>query len=82
MEWKKGLCGICPAGCWVEIAVSKGKMVDIRPDDSHSLGTICRLGQHAVEIVSELACKNTGCNGSDSDLFLMHGIRYIKHENV
>ena len=51
MEWKKGLCGICPAGCWVEVALENGKMVDIRPDDSHSLGTICRLGQHAVEIV-------------------------------
>ena len=51
MEWKKGLCGICPAGCWVEIALENGRMVDIRPDDSHSLGTICRLGQHAVEIV-------------------------------
>ena len=51
MEWKKGLCGICPAGCWVEIALESGRMVDIRPDDSHSLGTICRLGQHSVEIV-------------------------------
>ncbi|MGD9142429.1 MAG: IscS subfamily cysteine desulfurase [Dehalococcoidia bacterium] len=51
MEWKKGLCGICPAGCWVEIALENGRMVDIRPDESHSLGTICRLGRHAVEIV-------------------------------
>ncbi len=51
MEWKKGLCGICPAGCWVEVAIDKGRIVDIRPDDSYSLGVICRLGQHAVEIV-------------------------------
>ena len=51
MEWKKGLCGICPAGCWVEVAIENGGMVDIRPDESHSLGTICRLGQHAVDIV-------------------------------
>ena len=51
MEWKKGICGICPAGCWVEIAIDKGRMVNIRPDASHSLGTICRLGEHAVEIV-------------------------------
>ena len=51
MEWKKGICGICPAGCWVEIAIDKGRMVDIRPDAGHSLGTICRLGEHAVEIV-------------------------------
>jgi len=51
MEWKKGLCGVCPAGCWVEVAVSDGKMVDIREDTGHSLGTICRLGEHAPEIV-------------------------------
>jgi len=51
MEWKKGICGICPAGCWVEIAIDKGRMVDIRPDKGHSLGTICQLGEHAVEVV-------------------------------
>lgn len=51
MEWRKGLCGICPAGCWVEMAISDGRLVDIRPDTSHSLGTICRLGEHAPQIV-------------------------------
>jgi cysteine desulfurase NifS len=51
MNWEKGLCGVCPAGCWVEIAMENGRMVDIRPDKSHSLGTICRLGKHALEIV-------------------------------
>jgi cysteine desulfurase NifS len=51
MEWKKGLCGVCPAGCWVEVALKDGRLADIRPDTSHSLGTICRLGQHAPEIV-------------------------------
>jgi len=50
-EWKKGLCGICPAGCWVEVCLNNGKLVDIRPDTSHTLGMICRLGQHAPEIV-------------------------------
>jgi len=50
-EWRKSLCGICPAGCWVEVALEDGKLVDIRPDTSHSLGTICRLGEHAPEIV-------------------------------
>jgi len=49
--WRKGLCGICPAGCWVEVALSNGKLIDIRPDTSHSLGTICRLGEHAPQIV-------------------------------
>lgn len=50
-EWRKGLCGICPAGCWVEVTLDNGRLVDIRPDTSHSLGTICRLGEHAPQIV-------------------------------
>jgi cysteine desulfurase NifS len=51
LRWKEGLCGICPAGCWVEVGLRNGKMVDIRPDSRHTLGTICRRGQHAPEIV-------------------------------
>ena len=51
MEWEKGICGICPAGCWVELALDRGKLVDIKPDTSHPLGMICRRGQHAPEIV-------------------------------
>ena len=51
LEWQKDLCGICPAGCWVEVALRNGKLVAIRPDPGHSLGTICQLGEHAPEIV-------------------------------
>ncbi len=51
MAWKKGICGICPAGCWVEVDVQEGRLVGIRADDSHALGMICRRGQHAPEIV-------------------------------
>ncbi|UCH50830.1 MAG: aminotransferase class V-fold PLP-dependent enzyme, partial [Chloroflexota bacterium] len=50
LEWRKGLCGICPAGCWVEVGLEKGKLVDIRPDPDHTLGMICRRGRHAPEI--------------------------------
>ncbi|RMD81733.1 MAG: aminotransferase V, partial [Lentisphaerae bacterium] len=50
-EWKKGLCGICPAGCWVEVRLSDGKLVDIRADTSHRLGMICQRCQAAPEIV-------------------------------
>ncbi|MFC1924694.1 molybdopterin-dependent oxidoreductase [Chloroflexota bacterium] len=50
-EWRKGLCGICPAGCWVEVATSHGKLVGIKRDTEHSLGMLCRLGEHAPEIV-------------------------------
>ncbi|MFQ5864619.1 MAG: IscS subfamily cysteine desulfurase [bacterium] len=51
LEWKKGICGICPAGCWVEVGIDDGKLVDIKPDTSHPLGMICRRGQHAPEII-------------------------------
>jgi cysteine desulfurase NifS len=50
-EWTKGICGICPAGCWVGIRVDDGKLVDIREDTGHPLGMICRRGRHAPEIV-------------------------------
>ena len=49
--WKRGICGICPAGCWVEARVADGRLEEIRPDPTHPLGMICRRGQHAAEIV-------------------------------
>lgn len=52
LEWKKGICGICPAGCWVEVGLRDRILVDIRADESHPLGMICRRGEHAPEIVN------------------------------
>nr|NIP14078.1 molybdopterin-dependent oxidoreductase [Pseudomonadales bacterium]NIX07367.1 molybdopterin-dependent oxidoreductase [Pseudomonadales bacterium] len=51
MSWRKGICGICPAGCWIEAKVEDGRLTDIRADTSHPLGMICRRGKHAPEIV-------------------------------
>ncbi len=51
IEWKKGICGICPAGCWIEAGMQDGKMVDIRADKTHPLGMICRRGRCAPEII-------------------------------
>ncbi len=51
VRWKRGLCGVCPAGCWVELGLKDGKLVGIRQDDTHPLGMICRRGEHAPEIV-------------------------------
>ncbi|MFQ5676662.1 MAG: molybdopterin-dependent oxidoreductase, partial [bacterium] len=51
LEWQKGICGICPAGCWVEVGLQDGHLVDIKQDSSHPLGMICRRGQHAPEII-------------------------------
>ncbi|MFC1937717.1 molybdopterin-dependent oxidoreductase [Chloroflexota bacterium] len=35
----------------MEVGLKDGKLVDIKQDTSHSLGMICRRGQHAAEIV-------------------------------
>ena len=51
MKWKRGICGICPAGCWVEAGVRGGKLADIRPDATHPLGMLCLRGRHAPAIV-------------------------------
>lgn len=49
--WHRSVCGICPAGCWVEAEVIGGRLRDIRADPSHPLGMICQRGRHAPEIV-------------------------------
>ncbi|RMF67392.1 MAG: aminotransferase class V-fold PLP-dependent enzyme [Calditrichaeota bacterium] len=51
LSWEKAICGICPAGCWVEVGKQDGRLVDIRQDTTHPLGMICRRGEHAPEIV-------------------------------
>jgi len=35
----------------VEVGLEDGRLVDIRADESHTLGNICQRGQHAPEIV-------------------------------
>jgi len=47
----KGLCGICPAGCWVEVRLENGRLLDIRPDSEQTLGMLCHRGKHSPEIV-------------------------------
>jgi cysteine desulfurase NifS len=49
---KKAICGICPAGCWVEVTQdAAGRLDSVRADPDHPLGAICTLGEHAKEIV-------------------------------
>lgn len=50
-DWTRGICGICPAGCWIEARIEGERLVDIRADTTHALGMICRRGEHAPEIV-------------------------------
>lgn len=51
LKWKKGICGICPAGCWVEAGLKNGRLEDIKADKDHRLGMLCRRGEHASEII-------------------------------
>ncbi len=51
LEWKSAICGICPAGCWVEVGLDGEQLVNIKQDTSHPLGMICRRGQHSPEII-------------------------------
>ncbi len=49
---RRALCGICPAGCWVIVSYDKqGRIDKVRPDESSSLGIICKLGEHSADIV-------------------------------
>lgn len=52
VRWRRGLCGICPAGCWVEVGLKNGRLVDIRAEEGRPLGMLCRRGEHAPEIVN------------------------------
>ncbi len=50
-QWTKGICGVCPAGCWVEVRIENNRLSDIRADPGHPLGALCRRGRHAPEII-------------------------------
>jgi cysteine desulfurase NifS len=51
LGWRKGICGICPAGCWVDVGLKNGRLIEIKADDSHPLGMMCRRGEHSPEII-------------------------------
>jgi anaerobic selenocysteine-containing dehydrogenase len=48
---KKGLCGICPSGCGIEISMEEERLHRIKPMKSHPLGIVCTRGVHSDEIV-------------------------------
>jgi len=48
---KKGLCGICPSGCGIEMAMEEGRLHRIKPMEGHPLGIVCTRGVHAEEII-------------------------------
>jgi anaerobic selenocysteine-containing dehydrogenase len=50
-EIKRGLCGICPSGCGVEIIIEGERLRQIKPMKTHPLGIVCTRGIHSEEIV-------------------------------
>ena len=49
--WQKTLCGICPAGCRVEVQIKDRQRTAIRAYPDHPLGMLCRRGEHAPATV-------------------------------
>lgn len=49
---KRAICGICPAGCWVNVVYdSSGNVAEVRADSESEWGAICKLGRHSGEII-------------------------------
>ncbi len=53
IQERDGLCGICPAGCWVRAQIEDGRLVQVEPLPDHPLGMICTNGVHSPEIVHD-----------------------------
>ena len=53
LVYKDGMCGICPAGCFVRAGLRDGRLetVEARPD--HPLGMVCRIGTHSAAVVHD-----------------------------
>ncbi len=45
------ICGICPAGCGVDVHLVEGKIERLSPIKGHPQGIVCPRGSHAKEIV-------------------------------
>ena len=45
------MCGVCPAGCGVEVHLTDGKITRQTPLKNHPLGSVCPRGMRAPEIV-------------------------------
>ncbi len=50
---QNGICGICPAGCWIRAHIKNGVLQKVEPRTDHPLGTICRIGRHSPDIVHD-----------------------------
>jgi len=49
---KKGICGICSAGCWIVAEYdARGRIIKVRPDEGTPMGMLCKIGEHSPEII-------------------------------
>jgi len=46
-----GICGVCPAGCGVNVHFDNGKIKRLTPLKDHPLGYVCPRGAHAAEVI-------------------------------
>ena len=45
------ICGVCAAGCGVEVVLERGRIKRLRPRRDHPRGIVCTRGTRAPEIV-------------------------------
>lgn len=50
---RDGLCGICPAGCWVRAELGDGRLLAVEPQPGTPLGMLCTIGRHSPQIVHD-----------------------------
>jgi cysteine desulfurase NifS len=53
LERRNGLCGICPAGCFITATLQDGRLVRVEPQEDHPLGMLCHIGRHSPQIVHD-----------------------------
>jgi len=66
---RDGLCGICPAGCFITANLEDGRLVGVEPQQGHPLGMHFRIGLHSPEVVHDpdrllYPLRRTGPKGS------------------
>jgi anaerobic selenocysteine-containing dehydrogenase len=67
---KKGICGICSAGCWIIAGYDEnGRIAEVRADEGSEMGIVCKLGRNSPEIVCSkdrllYPMKRTGARGT------------------
>ena len=69
LQTRNGLCGICPAGCFVTVTLEDDRLVAVEPQAGSPLGMLCRIGRHSPQIVHDpdrllYPLRRTGPKGS------------------